>query len=72
MVMIHDQKIEVATFRTEDGYTDGRHPGNVKFGDAKNDAVRRDFTINGMFYDFAAGKVIELSEMPVNASERII
>jgi poly(A) polymerase len=59
MVMIHKQKIEVATFRTEYGYADGRHPGNVKFSDAKNDAVRRDFTINGMFYDFAAKKVID-------------
>lgn len=59
IVMIHRQKIEVATFRTEYGYSDGRHPGKVKFSDAKNDAVRRDFTINGMFYDVAAEKVID-------------
>ena len=59
MVMIHKQKVEVATFRTECGYSDGRHPGKVKFSDAKNDAIRRDFTINGMFYDLAAEEVID-------------
>lgn len=59
MVMIHKQKIEVATFRTEWGYADGRHPGKIKFSDAKNDAIRRDFTINGMFYDVAAEEVID-------------
>ncbi len=59
MVMIHKQKVEVATFRTESGYADGRHPGKVKFSDAKDDAIRRDFTINGMFYDLAAEEVID-------------
>ena len=58
MVMIHRQKVEVATFRTEYGYADGRHPGKVKFCDAKDDAIRRDFTINGMFYDVTAEEVI--------------
>lgn len=43
--------VEVATFRTEGDYRDGRRPGHVEFATAEADAWRRDFTINGMFYD---------------------
>ncbi len=43
--------IEVATFRTEWGYSDGRRPDGVRFSDARHDAQRRDFTINGLFED---------------------
>ncbi|MEM6853358.1 MAG: CCA tRNA nucleotidyltransferase [Planctomycetota bacterium] len=43
--------LEVATFRTEGVYSDGRHPDQVEFSDAKHDAQRRDFTINGLFED---------------------
>lgn len=43
--------IEVATFRAEGEYSDGRRPDNVVFCTAEEDAHRRDFTINGMFYD---------------------
>ncbi len=46
-MMGHD--IEVATFRQEWGYQDGRRPDKVKFSDAEHDAQRRDFTINGLF-----------------------
>ena len=42
---------EVATFRTDGEYDDGRHPRSVTFADEKTDAARRDFTINAMFYD---------------------
>ena len=42
---------EIATFRSDSGYSDGRRPDAVEFTDAKEDAFRRDFTINGMFYD---------------------
>ena len=51
MVMLDSQQVEVATFRTESGYSDGRHPTSVSFSDAEHDAGRRDFTINGMFLD---------------------
>ena len=44
-------EIQVATFRSDGEYTDGRHPESVSFSDAQNDALRRDFTINGLFYD---------------------
>lgn len=43
--------IEVATFRIEVGYEDGRHPAGVYFANAREDALRRDFTVNGLFYD---------------------
>jgi len=45
------QPIEVATFRSDGAYIDGRHPTQVTFTTAEEDAQRRDFTINGLFYD---------------------
>lgn len=51
--------IEVATFRRDGGYSDGRRPDTVEFTDAREDALRRDFTINGMFYDPAANEVLD-------------
>ncbi len=44
-------KFEVATFREEKNYQDGRRPETVEFSTAEYDALRRDFTINGIFYD---------------------
>ncbi len=45
------ETVEVATFREEMGTLDGRHPETILFSAAREDALRRDFTINGMFYD---------------------
>jgi len=53
---------EVATFRSESGYTDGRHPGEVRFTDARQDALRRDFTVNALFLDPATEAVIDFTE----------
>jgi hypothetical protein len=53
----HD--IEVATFRTDGDYLDGRHPEHVVFGTEHEDAVRRDFTINGMFFDPLEDRLID-------------
>ena len=50
-------QIEVATFRTDAAYTDGRHPAGVRFSTAIEDAQRRDFTINGLFLDPLSGEV---------------
>ena len=50
---------DVTTFRTEGPYLDGRHPSSVVFTDAKQDALRRDFTVNGLFYDPVAGRLID-------------
>lgn len=51
IVVADGSQFEVATFRTEGAYSDGRHPDSVAFVDPEGDAHRRDFTINGMFYD---------------------
>jgi tRNA nucleotidyltransferase/poly(A) polymerase len=51
--------VEVATFRTEFDYQDGRRPTRVKFATAQEDAQRRDFTINGLFLDPDTGRVID-------------
>lgn len=48
-------ELEVATFRKEGCYSDGRHPGSVEFSDPETDANRRDFTINAMFFDPVSG-----------------
>lgn len=50
-------QVEVATFRTDAAYTDGRHPAGVTFCSAREDAHRRDFTINGLFLDPLTGEV---------------
>jgi len=50
---------EVATFRTDEGYVDGRHPSGVRFTSAREDALRRDFTVNGLFYDPIKRRVLD-------------
>ncbi|MHC4646632.1 MAG: CCA tRNA nucleotidyltransferase [Planctomycetota bacterium] len=59
IVLLEDRQVEVATFRTETGYIDGRHPTKVEYSCAGEDARRRDFTINGMFYDPLKKDVID-------------
>ena len=59
VVVHHGEMVEVATFRSDAAYTDGRRPDRVKFSSPKEDALRRDFTINGMFYDPEADEVID-------------
>lgn len=51
LVRVGGHDFEVATFRTDGGYVDGRRPTSVAFTDARHDALRRDFTINGLFED---------------------
>lgn len=52
MVVIEEQQqFQVATFRAEADYRDGRRPETVVFADAQADAARRDFTVNGLFFD---------------------
>src|SRR5436190_187415 len=59
VVVEGDFQFEVATFRSDDAYIDGRHPSAVHFSSPEEDAKRRDFTINGMFFDPVAEKVID-------------
>ncbi len=51
VVVEDDIQFQVATFRAEADYQDGRHPEHVTFGNARADAERRDFTVNGLFFD---------------------
>ena len=52
--------VEVATFRSDLGYSDGRHPDEVRFSqDPREDVARRDFTINGMMLDPVSGEVLD-------------
>ncbi|MCG8649038.1 MAG: CCA tRNA nucleotidyltransferase [Pirellulales bacterium] len=50
---------EVATFRSDGTYSDGRRPDSVRYGNAEEDALRRDFTINGLFYDPTSKQMID-------------
>jgi poly(A) polymerase len=52
-------EVEVATFRSDGAYIDGRRPESVVFSSPEEDASRRDFTINGMFFDPTSGEVID-------------
>ncbi|WP_020472961.1 CCA tRNA nucleotidyltransferase [Zavarzinella formosa] len=52
-------KVQVATFRSDGAYLDGRHPESVTYATAEEDASRRDFTINGMFFDPVAEQVMD-------------
>ena len=72
MVLVENQQVEVATFRTEAGYADGRHPSKVKFSSAAEDAARRDFTINGMFYDPVNKKVIDYVAGQADLKKRLV
>jgi len=58
-VLEGDFEFEVATFRSDGIYLDGRHPQFVEFSTAEKDAFRRDFTVNGIFYDPVKEKVID-------------
>ena len=52
-------KVQVATFRSDVSYSDGRHPDQVVFSSAREDALCRDFTINGMFFDPLEDRLID-------------
>jgi tRNA nucleotidyltransferase/poly(A) polymerase len=65
-------QIEVATFRTDAAYSDGRHPDSVSFTDAEHDAQRRDFTINGLFFDPVASQVVDYVGGQEDIQRRIV
>lgn len=60
VIVKHDHhQIEVATFRTDGSYKDGRRPETVTFATAEEDAQRRDFTVNGLFRDPEEDRIID-------------
>src|SRR5271170_7184879 len=59
LVLEDDHQFEVATFRSDDAYIDGRRPTGVHYGSPEEDAQRRDFTVNGMFFDPIGNEIID-------------
>lgn len=60
VIVVHERAhFEVATFRKDRGYVDGRRPSGIEPATAEEDAERRDFTINGMFYDPLKEKLLD-------------
>ncbi|GAB62582.1 MAG: CCA tRNA nucleotidyltransferase [Candidatus Jettenia sp.] len=59
IVVKEGHNFEVATFRTEDSYSDGRHPDRISFSTPENDVKRRDFTINGLLYDPVKDEILD-------------
>ncbi|MEI6093156.1 MAG: CCA tRNA nucleotidyltransferase [bacterium] len=59
VVKVDGVDFEVATFRKEEGYQDGRHPSQITFSNPKEDAFRRDFTINALFWEPTESKLYD-------------
>lgn len=59
LVPVGERHFEVATFRRDIGSADGRRPDAVEFAQPEEDAKRRDFTINGLFFDPVSGAVVD-------------
>jgi putative nucleotidyltransferase with HDIG domain len=60
LVVVEGESFEVASFRHDGPYLDGRRPAHVRYGTLEEDIFRRDFTINGMVYDPIADQLIDL------------
>lgn len=67
IVVEKNHHFEIATFRKDEGYKDGRRPTHITYASAKEDAKRRDFTVNGMFYDPIKKEILDY----VNGQEDI-
>ncbi len=72
VVLESGMQFEVATFRSDGAYVDGRRPQEVTFSSPEEDAARRDFTINGMFFDPATDQVIDLVGGRADLDARLI
>ncbi len=72
LVVENDRPYEVATFRTEADYDDGRHPARVAFATAAEDVQRRDFTVNGLLMDPETGRIVDYVEGRGDIERRLI
>ena len=74
VVVVHEEghDFEVATFRSDGAYVDGRRPEGVVFSSPQLDAERRDFTINGLFYDPLAEEVIDFVAGRADLAARVL
>jgi tRNA nucleotidyltransferase (CCA-adding enzyme) len=72
-VLLDDQQFEITTYRSDGRYIDGRHPDSVSFSkDLRVDVERRDFTINGLAYDFKTGEIIDYVDGLSDIERKII
>ena len=71
-VLQDDQEIDVVTFRSDGTYRDGRHPDSVAYAEPREDAARRDFTINALFSDPVTGEVLDFTGGLEDLNRRII
>lgn len=71
-VLIEGADIEVATFRTDGDYKDGRHPEGVHFSSPQEDAQRRDFTVNALFYDLSSQQVLDYVHGEEDLNKKIL
>src|SRR5215469_611448 len=75
VVLVRDafSQVEVATFRSDQDYTDGRRPGAVRFErDPREDVLRRDFTINGLMMDPDTGEVLDFVGGREDLNRRVV
>ncbi|MDG0818229.1 CCA tRNA nucleotidyltransferase [Bdellovibrio svalbardensis] len=71
-VIVDGADIEVATFRTDGDYKDGRRPDSVVFSSPEEDAKRRDFTINALFFDLQSEQVLDFVDGQIDLEQKII
>jgi len=71
-VFLYGRAYEVTTFRSDLGYADGRHPSAVTFSGPEQDALRRDFTINGLFYDPIGNRLIDYVHGKADIQKKLI
>ncbi|HOE69334.1 MAG TPA: CCA tRNA nucleotidyltransferase [Candidatus Omnitrophota bacterium] len=72
LVVEDEVTFEVATFRAEGGYEDGRHPTRIAFTVPEEDARRRDFTVNGLFYDPFKKEILDFVGGQADLSQKVI
>jgi tRNA nucleotidyltransferase/poly(A) polymerase len=72
LVLENGHQFEVATFRSDDAYIDGRRPSSVRYGSPEEDAQRRDFTINGLFYDPVQQEVLDYVNGRADIERRVV
>ncbi len=71
-VIEEETTYEVATFRRDDDYEDGRRPVKIHYSSAREDVLRRDFTINGLLMDPANGQIIDYVEGRADIEKKIV
>src|SRR4030095_171030 len=72
LVIHRGHPYEVATFRSDDAYVDGRRPTGVSFTNAEQDVLRRDFTINGLLYDPISKEILDYVSGRQDIQDRVI